>query len=197
MSKTGIKTLPLLRGIVEQAVPWGGTITRAGWRVYPYQLGCKVRVDSTTPTIYTYGLGDFAAGDYLIVCQQIFYGNSYFYIPRMNQIGQVSAVSTSDDLLSLTGALDVSQGDYLFNLGADTAATPLIQPNFDGSDYTLYGDNVGGGASLGKYMLTGNQGQYECWLPAGTVVVDMLLTDSSGQPQLVQPFVAVGPEIVE
>ena len=148
-------------------------------------------------TISSYGLGDFAAGDYLIVCQQIFYGNSYFYIPRMNQIGQVSAVSTSDDLLSLTGALDVSQGDYLFNLGADTAATPLIQPNFDGSDYTLYGDNVGGGASLGKYMLTGNQGQYECWLQAGTVVVDMLLTDSSGQPQLVQPFVAVGPEIVE
>ena len=81
MSLTGIKTLPLLRGVVEQSVPWGGTINRTGWRVYPYQLGCKVRVDSTGTTIYTYGLGDFAAGDYILVCQQVYYGNSYYYIP--------------------------------------------------------------------------------------------------------------------
>lgn len=128
MSLTGIKTLPLLRGVVEQSVPWGGTINRTGWRVYPYQLGCKVRVDSTGTTIYTYGLGDFAAGDYILVCQQVYYGNSYYYIPRMSLIGQVSSVSTSDDLLSTTTALTVTQGDYLFNLGADAATTPLLQP---------------------------------------------------------------------
>lgn len=196
MSLTGIKTLPLLRGVVEQSVPWGGTINRTGWRVYPYQLGCKVRVDSTGTTIYTYGLGDFAAGDYILVCQQVYYGNSYYYIPRMSLIGQVSSVSTSDDLLSTTTALTVTQGDYLFNLGADAATTPLLQPNFDGSDYTLYGNNVGSGATIGHYVVTGNQGQYEAWLPSGTVIVDLLLTDSSGQPQLAQPFVSVGPEIV-
>lgn len=195
MALSGIKTLPLLRGFLRQASPWGTDISRSGWRIYPFQLGCKVRLDTTTQAVYTFGMGDFVANDYVMVCQQIYYDNGYFYIPRTNQLSRIQSVGTVDDQLTLTVAIVANAGDYLLNLGADTAATPLSAPNYDGSTLTLYGDNVGGGATLGDYVLTGEKGQYECWLPSGTLLTDLLITDSSGQPQLVYPYVALGPEV--
>lgn len=196
MSLSGIKTLPSLRGVLQTVTPWGGTLSRQGWRIYPYQLGTKVRTDTTTTSVKTFGMGEFAADDYVLVCQQIYYGNSYFYIPRINQISRVAALGVSDDELTLTIPLTLSSGDYLFNLGADTAPDPLAQPNYDGSRITpILGGNTSDAPQIGPYIVTGNQGQFECWLPSGVVLVDLLICDPSGQPRNLWPQQQLGPEI--
>jgi len=196
MSLSGIKTLPSLRGVLQTVTPWGGTLSRQGWRIYPYQLGAKVRTDTTTTSVKTFGKGEFAANDYVLTCQQIYYGNSYFYIPRVNQISRISALGVSDDEITLTVPLTLSAGDYLLNLGADTATDPLSQPNYDGSRITpILSAGTPDASQLGTYVVTGNQGQFECWLPSGVVLVDLLICDSSGQPRNLWPLQALGPEV--
>ena len=93
MSLSGIKTLPSLRGVLQTVTPWGGTLSRQGWRIYPYQLGAKVRTDTTTTSVKTFGKGEFAANDYVLTCQQIYYGNSYFYIPYLTRTQRLTASS--------------------------------------------------------------------------------------------------------
>jgi len=197
MSLSGFKTLPLLRDSLIAVSPWAGIFARPDWRIYPYQLGAKVRTDSTTTLVKTLGMGEFTAGDYLMLCQQIYYGNSYFYIPRVSAISRVASVGVSDDELTLTTPLTLSAGDYLANLGADAAPNPLLAPQYDGSRITpILGGSTADAAQIGPYLVTGNQGQFEGWLPSGTILVDLLICDPSGQPRLLWPLKQLGPELV-
>lgn len=196
MSLTGIKTLPLLRGTLASLASWQALLGRANMRVYPYQLGCKVRAAGAANPIDTSGMGEFAVNDYLIACTATAYGNSNLYIPNMNKIARVTSLGTTDDELNLTPTPSVAQGDYLLNLGADAAAAPLTAPNFDGSTISLYDDNTGQNAHSTYYALTGSNGQFEVWLESGILAVDLLITDTNNNPIVVIPFVSPGREIL-
>ena len=197
MAKSGIITLPLLRGVLGELSPWQTTFGRAGMRVYPYQTGCLVAADNNgSTTISTHGMGEFAANDYLMVGAMTFYGDSYLFIPDTNRITRVSSLGSSSDQIVTTTALTVYEGDYLFNLGADAASDPTAQPNYDGSTLTLYDDNVGANASSLNYFLTGSGGFFRGWLSSGTLLADLLITNESGQPVLMVPFYEVGTEVL-
>lgn len=196
MALSGIKTLPYLSNTLVTGGPWSSLLSRPGYRVYPYQLGCTVKADTSSTTVTTNGLGDFAANDYVMACAVTNYGDSFLYVPDVNRISRVSSVSGSDDQLVLTTALVLETGEYLLNLGADTASVPTAQPNYDGSTLTLYEDNVGNVAFSDEYVLTGSHGQFRCWLSSGTRVVDLLITDASANPVVVHPFVTAGEEVI-
>lgn len=196
MSLTGIKTLPLLRGTLASLASWQALLGRANMRVYPFQLGCKVRSAGAANPIDTSGMGEIVAADYLIACTQTAYGNSNLYIPNMNKITRVTSLGTVDDELNLTPTPSVAQGDYLLNIGADQAATPLVSPNFDGSTVSLYDDNTGQNSHTLPYALTGSNGQFEVWLESGILAVDLLITDTNRVPIVVIPFVSPGREIL-
>lgn len=201
MSLTGIKTRPQLAGTLASLGPWASLFGRAGFRVYPFQLGCMVRSASTGTTVLTDGLGDFRQNDYLIVCSPVAYGDSTLFQPVLSKITRVTSDPTAatDDTLTISPAVAVSDGDYLLNIGADGAAAPLATPNYDGSLLTLYTDPAGNTANANDYLLTGENGHFFGWLEsaiAGSVsVVDLLIANSSGVPQLVLPLTAVGPSI--
>jgi hypothetical protein len=193
MSYTGVKTFPLLAGTVASAAPWQALVARSGYRVYPFQLGAKVRGTSTGTAVTLYGQGAVALNDYVIFCDATAYGAASMFIPNLNKIRRVSAVSSSDDAITIDAAVSITAGDYMLVIGADTATTPETAPNYDGSLISLYSDNAGQTAVSPKYLLTTTGGSYIGWTGAGTKAVDLLITNSSGVPQIVDPFVAVIP----
>ena len=192
MSFTGLKTLPLIAGTVAAASPWQGLFARSGLRVYPFQLGAMVRTTSTGTTVSLYGLGQVAASDYVMFCDATAYGGANMFVPNISKIKLVSAVSSSDDQITLSTAVSITAGDYMMVLGVDTAPTT---PALDGSTVSLYTDNAGinAAAASSKYMSTTTGGAFIGWVGAGTKAVDVLVTNSSGTPQIVQPFVAMLP----
>lgn len=190
------KAAPKLSGTLLTRGPWGSMFSRSGWRVYPYHLGGKVRQDSTGLTAYIHGVGEFQAGDYVMQCRATFYGGAALLVPTPAQISRVSVVGTSDDTLTLSAALVLYSGDYLLNLGSDTAAPSGTQtPNYDGSRDTIYTDPVNSTVSSQKYLLTADGGQYEGWLASGIALCDILVADLSGTPKILIPHVSLGHEV--
>lgn len=193
MSLTGKKTHPLLSGTLASTGPWAGLFARAGFRIYPFQLGGMVRTTSTGTTVSTFGLGQFEANDYIIFCDSTAYGSSNLFIPNLNKIRRISSISTSDDQITIDSAVSITAGDYILCIGADTSLTPESSPNYDGSDIVLYTDNVGITASAFDYVQTSTSGTFLGWTGPGTKAVDLLVTNSSGVPQIVIPFHPVIP----
>jgi len=193
MANSGIMTLPLLRGTVVLPSAWATLFTRAYMRVYPYQLGCMVRTTVVGGTdIPTHGLGEFAAGEYIMICSEVSYGDSSIFIPDPTRIARVSVVSTAEDLLSISAALTVYAGEYILNTGSK------LFPDTSGSAVSpLYTDNVGNSENANDYLATGSDGQFKGWVPSGYELVDLLVTDESGTAKLVIPFYPLGPEIIQ
>jgi hypothetical protein len=198
MTLTGSKVKPTLKGTLTQTGPWQALFAREGYRIYPYQLGCAVRSDSTGTAPLTYGMGDFITNDYLMRCIPTYYGDSFLYIPQTSSISRVTndPSSETDDTLDLSQALTLVQEDYLLNLGADGASSPLSAPDFDGSRVTLYTDPAGVNTSPNPYLLTAQNGNFNGWVSNDYEVVDLLITNADGVPQLVWPHVTVGREII-
>lgn len=206
MSKSSVITKPVLSGTVAANGPFSSLFMRAGWRVYPYQAGCLVRADNNGGSyILTHGMGEFDQNDYLIVCRETYYGDVPLYIPDMNKITKVTSfgpgsaatqAAATDDRLNISPAITVNEGDFLLCLGADGAATPTSAPNYDGSDITIYDDNVGNNASSLNYLSTGSSGLFHGWLESGFDVVSLLITDESGTPKAAVPFYPTGPDVV-
>ena len=191
------RTLPTLRGTLAASGPWQSLFARASHRVYPYQMGCFVKSASTGTTVAVNGVGEFAAGDYVLPCSKVQYGDAYYYIPDLTRITKVTAVSessdNSSDTLTLETARSLAAGEFLLNIGADTGGST---PNYDGTDITLYTDPVGNAASSYDYFLTSQGGEFHGWITGGYEVVDLLVMNSSGTPIVVIPTYEVGPEIV-
>src|SRR3990172_1242741 len=101
MSFTGLKTLPLLAGTIANAGPWQALFARAGYYVYPFQLGAKVRTTSTGTSIELHGLGQVAVNDYVIFCDATAYGAASMFIPNLAKIRRIATVSTSDDIVTV------------------------------------------------------------------------------------------------
>lgn len=197
MSLTGIKTQPLLRGNLFTMSQWQSLFARGSWRVYPYQLGCMVRSSSTGTDVLTDGLGQFLANDYLMACTATAYGSGTLYVPQTSKVALVSAVSSSDDALTVSPALTLAEGDWLLNLGPDTGTTA---PVYDGTRCRIKTDPAGNTASSTLYAATATNGQFQGWItdafgdPA-FLAVDLLVTNSSGTPQAVLPLYPLGPAI--
>lgn len=195
MSLTGVKTRAKLSGTLATLGPWSTLFARSGYRVYPYQLGCMIRTTSTGTSVDTHGLGQFdpAGTDYAIPCTATFYGDSTLFIPQVTAVTQVTAVSTSDDVLTISPARSLTAGDFLLNIGPDTGA---LAPVYDGSIVPLYTDNAGNNTNSNKYLVTSTPGAFLGWVNDDYVVVDLLITDGSGIPRIVNPFFALGPAVV-
>jgi len=197
MAETGIITRPKLAGNIAARGHWQAIFARAGYRVYPYSIGCMVRTTNATGAIPTHGKGEFAVNDYLIVCSQVFYGDSYFFIPDTGRISRVTGINAgSDDQIDVSPTISVVSGEWLFNLEADGAAAPTTAPDYDGSDVTLATDNAGNNANANKYLSTSQGGTYIGWVDSGLSIVDLLITDPSGAPQVAHPLVTLGAELV-
>jgi len=196
MTLTGIKTLPLLDKSLVETGPWSSLFARSGYRIYPFKMGALVRSASVGTTVLTAGMGEFATNDYLMVCAATAYGDVNLYIPNTAKVAKVTSdpSSATDDTLELSAALTIAAGDYLLNLGPDTGA-PLA-PVFDGSTLTLYTDNAGTALNANKYLLTGTNGEFRGWLPSGTLVCDLLVTNASIAPVIVTPFITLGAEVI-
>jgi hypothetical protein len=193
MAYTGLRTLPLLAGTIASSSPYQALFARSGYRVYPFQLGSKVRTTSTGTAVELHGQGQLIANDYVIFCDAMDYGSAKMFIPNLNKIRRVTAISSSDDAVTLDSAVSLTAGDYMLVIGADGAATPESAPNYDGSTISLYSDNSGVTAVSPKYLQTTTGGAFIGWVASGTYAVDLLVTNSSGIPQVVQPFVATIP----
>lgn len=196
MALSGIITLPLLKGTVQNSSLGQVLLARRDKRIYPYQLGAMVRSTSNGTTVNTHGLGEFEANDYLMVCSEREYGESPLFVPDTTRIEKVTAVSGSDDQLTVANALSVVAGEYLLNLGADGATDPTSAPDYDGSTITLYTDNVGNNANSNKYLVSGQGGFFHGWTQTGIIAVDLLITNESGSPEIVKPFHTLGAEVV-
>lgn len=196
MSLTGIKTLPILAGTLGTVGPWASLFARPDHRIYPYDLGAGIRADSSGTTLSLYGKGSFAVNDYVVVCSRVDYGGAPYFVPDLTRLRRVATVSAVDDVITVGTAVSVVTGEYLMNLQTDTSGSPLTAPFFDGSGITLYDDQVGVNANPDKYLVTSQGGAYRGWVESGTLSVDLLVSDSSGNPVLVVPLVPVGPEII-
>jgi hypothetical protein len=151
-----------------------------------------VSTTSTGTTVALHGLGEpFVANDYIIVCTETSYGNSTLFIPDFDKIRRISSVSSSEDELTVDVAVSITAGDYILNIGADGATTPKTDPDLD-AIVTLYDDPEGATANANGYMVTGSGGHFRGWLPSQTKTVDLLITDSSKNPQVVVPFYTTG-----
>jgi hypothetical protein len=197
MALTNIKSLPLLNGTICVPGPGQALHGVAGWRIYPMKMGCMVREDSTGTDVLTSGIGQFQANDYLMACTPVYYGADRFFIPDTSRIGQVVATEVGgDDAITLTSSLTLYSGDYLLNLSGDSAANPLVSPNFDGANIGLYVD-PSGQISLGAvYIQTAAGGRYRAWLDSNTQMVDLLVCDQLGRARLLEPCITVGLEVV-
>lgn len=195
MAQSGIISLPRLAGVLAEVGPWRGLVAHSGWLIRPYQTGARVRLSSTGTTAYLHGLGTFANNDYVMRGVQTAYGDGYFFVPYPGQLSRVSAVSGTEDELTLTTVLTLNEGDWLFNLGVDTLSSLAESPNYDGSTLSLYTDPVGTNTA-GTYLVTGSKGQYEGYLESGTLICDLLICDASGTPRLISPLIAPGPEVL-
>jgi hypothetical protein len=153
-----------------------------------------VRANSSGTTVYTHGVGGFAAGDYAIACLPISYGDVDLYIPDTSKLFSVISVDDDAEEMVISGAESLEAGMFLLNLGADSAAS-LGTPAYDGGE-TLYTDPVGNATAGLPYLRTSQGGEFRGWLTSGTELVDLLLSDESGVPQVVIPGHAPGPEVV-
>ncbi len=194
---TGIITVPTLQGTVAVSGPWQSLFARANHRVYPMKLGCGVRDLISGSTIDTFGLGEFAQNDYILVCTRTNYGNSFLYVPDTDKITRVTSDPTaaSDDELVVSPTLTVAVGDWLLNLGADGATAPLTAPDFDGGN-TLYIDAVAASTNANPYLVTGQGGHFRGWVADGVNQVDLLVNDSSGVPLIAMPGFDTGRSLV-
>ena len=192
-----IQSLPMLRGTLAATGPWASMFARAGYKVYPYQLGCQLKLGASgTSTLTPDGLGQFATNDYVMICTETDYGDSSLFIPDLTRIAKVSAVGATT--FTIDQVFNVDAGEYLLNLGTDTdTPSPTQTPAYDGTDITLYTDSVGNGANANKYLLTGTGGTYRGWTQSGRTLVDLLVTDSSGSAKIVIPYHHLGAEIFE
>lgn len=193
MAQSGIKTLPMIRGPFAVAGPWQALLGQPNKRIYPFTLGARADTASTGTTIQCGGLGDFAATEYIIVCEATSYGNSDLYIPNMSKIRQISSVSGAEDDIVVDAAVNVAVGDYIFNIGNDGAASPKVSPSLD-DILNLWDDPYGASANSNGYLLTGTGGHFRGWLDTGKTLVDLLITDASGNPEIAIPFVSTGAE---
>ena len=194
MSQSGIITRPLLRGPLIAPGPWQTLLAQSNKRVYPFPSGAVADTATTGTTIQMGGLGEpFAVNDYVIVCTKTDYGNSSLFIPSFTKIRRVTAVSGTEDDITVDEAVVVSVGDYILNIGADGAAAPKSDPDLDGI-VTVYDDPYGVTTNSNGYLLTGSGGHFRGWLPTSTPLVDLLITDDSKNPVVVIPFWATGPE---
>lgn len=200
MSKTPLKTLPLLRGALKELTPWPGSFGVEGFRVYPYGTGCLVRADTTTVAVLTHGLGDIADNDRVMVCTPVNYGDAIIYEPDPTRVASVAsfganAVSTraaaDDDRINLVTALTIEQDEYLLTLGTDS-----IPPAYASSPISLYEDNVGNNVLSVPYLITGKGGYFSGWIESGWTLVDLLITNQSGTPLAVIPFYPLGTEVI-
>lgn len=198
MALSGKKTLPRLADQLALPGTWGAFFGRPGYRIYPYQLGATVRTTSSGVTVLTNGLGEFLQNDYVMACRTVDYGGSMLYIPDTTRITRITSnpLTAVDDTLTIAPAISLVAGEYLFNLGADLAAAPLSAPQYDGSTIDIYEDNVGTVASIYKYLTTGQGGAFSGWLGEGAIVVDLMIANSAGVPQVVWPFYPIGPEVI-
>lgn len=182
MVLTGILTKPTLRGTIVAAGPWQALFARGGYRVYPYTAGCAVRTTVAANQVNTYGLGQFTAGDYALVCTRTAYGSSHLYIPDVTKLHLLNGPSAVNDVLSFSTPVTADQHDWLLNVGVD----PTL--DLDASPVTLYNNPVGdGGAQANKFFLTGQHGQFQGWVEDGDNLLDLLITDSSGTPIVMMP----------
>jgi len=150
---------------------------------------------------------EFAANDYVILCEKTDYGNSTLFIPNMNRIRKIASFGTNEATdpasatgttqLNLSSAITASKGDWVLCLGADTASDPTSQPSWDGSDVTIYTDPVGDETSSLDYLLTGSGGSFRGWVDSGRVAVDLLVIDGTGTPRIALPLFELGPEVAE
>ena len=196
MAESNIITLPLLRGTLVASGPWQALLAKAANRVYPFQLGCMIRSNSSGTTMNTHGKGEFAVNDYAVVCKATAYGQGTLFIPDTTRITRVTAINATDDQFTISPARTVVAGEYLLGVGADTAANPLSTLNFDGSTINLFTDNVGNNANANAYLQTATGGWFRGWVNTGVRVVDLLITNSSGGVIAVKPFVTLGEELV-
>jgi hypothetical protein len=201
MAQSGYKTLPKLEGSLVYAAAGSSLLARAGYRIYPYQLGAMVYGAQTAVTTLTLStLGEFAANDYLMVCSKVDYGDFHLFVPDLTRIAKVNSLSGSNDQVVLATALTVADGEYAFNLGADAnAPSSTVTPAWTNSDYaaSIYTDPSGtGGAQSAKYILTSNGGWFRCWLPSGTLAVDLLIHTDGGTPVAVWPLQPLALEIM-
>ncbi len=196
MSLTGIKTLPVLSGTLATVGPWASFFARPDHRIYPFDLGAGIRADSSGTTVSLYGKGSLAVNDYVVVCITVDYGGAPEYIPDLTRVRRVTAVSTVDDEVTLSAAVTVATGEYLFNLGTDTSIFPLTAPSYDGSAIGLYDDAAGVNLNSDKFLVTSQGGAYRGWVESGVLIVDLLITDGSGEPVIAIPLTPVGPEII-
>jgi hypothetical protein len=150
-------------------------------------------------------MGDIDQNDYVIPCRETYYGDVPIYIPDMNRITKVtsfgpgSAASQSaatDDRLNISPSVALNEGEFLLCIGADGASAPTGSPNLDGSDITIYDDNVGNNSSSLNYLSTGSSGFFHGWIESGYEVVSLLITDESGTPKAAVPFYSTGPDVV-
>jgi len=200
MSKSYTQFLPMLRDTLNYSA--GSTIViRAGWRVYIFKHGCYCYETTTTPTTEfdTAGLGEFEANDYVLPCAATAYGSGALFIPDTERVSRVSSVSATDDGLLLTTDVSLTKGDYLLNLGSDSnSPTASVLPAYDGSGLSLYTYNTTReGAQSDPYFVSSSKGEVVGYLEPGRVAVDLMLTDSSGTPQVVIPNYTLNEEILD
>jgi hypothetical protein len=193
MGQSGIKTRPMLRGPLASAGPWQAILGQPNKRIYPFTLGAVVDTASSGTTIQCGGLGDFAATEYIIVCNATAYGNATLFIPDTGKIRQISSVSGAEDDIIVDAAVSVAVGDYIFNIGNDGAATPKVSPDLD-DIITLTDDPYGVTANSNGYLLTGTGGHFRGWVAASVTLVDILITDASKNIEMAIPFVTTGAE---
>ncbi len=194
MAQSGIQTLPILRGPLAASGPWQALIARPNKRVYPFPLGATADTTTTGTTIQMGGLGEpFVANDYIIVCEATAYGNSTLFIPNFNKIRQIVSVAGGEDDITVDAAVSVADGDHILNIGADGATAPKTDPDLDGI-VAITDDPYGITSNASGYLLTGDGGHFRGFLPTGTTLVDLLITDNSKGPEIVIPYYSVGAE---
>jgi len=213
MALSGVKALPRLSGTLLTAGPWQALFARAGYRIYPFQLGTMVRTDVIAPLtagIQVHGFGDFAQNDYFMVARPVYYGQAPLYLPDNSRIGKLSSFgatvgeatvptsATDDTIWPATSAPGyATAGEWIVNLGADGSATPYSAPALDGSRVSLYSDPVGNEPNAYPYLVTGQNGSFNGWVLSGTRLVDLLVTDEAGNPLILIPQFQLGEEIVQ
>lgn len=198
MTRSAYKTLPCLKGTVAVSTPFGTLLGKAEHLVYPYQLGAMVTVSSVSvvTTLTLSGLGDLAVNDYILPCRPVSYGGTVFYVPDTTNITRVVSIDPSYDKITVSPGIQAIGYSYLFNLGADTASTPLLAPNYDGSTISLYADPVGSLAASNPYLITNPGGNFIGWVESGVQVCSVLICNSSGTPVLAIPQFQCGLELL-
>jgi len=182
-----VTTLPQLHGSLATVSYWQTFFAKSGNRVYPYSLGCMVRTTGAATPVLTHGVGQFANNDYFMACSVNAYGQ---FIPDTSRVAQATTVDADD--LVYSPNLSLVAGEYLLNLEVDTGG---LVPVYDGSVVSLKTDPIGTAVNANKYLTTALNGLFRAWTQTGLVLVDLLVTDSSGVPLIVLPQWPLGAEI--